>query len=61
MLVLSRKKNETINIGDDVRITIVRIGPNTVRVGIEAPQETKIVRSELVVDTPPPELEETAA
>ena len=47
MLVLSRKPGERIMIGDDVRVTIVRIGPNTVRVGIEAPRTMNIVREEL--------------
>ena len=47
MLVLSRKPGERILIGDDVTVTIVRIGPNTVRLGIEAPREMNIVREEL--------------
>ncbi len=47
MLVLSRKAGERILVGDDVAITIVRIGPNSVRVGIEAPRSTNIVREEL--------------
>ena len=47
MLVLSRKTSERIRIGDDVVVTIVRIGPNSVRIGIEAPQDTNIVREEL--------------
>ncbi|MEZ6122544.1 MAG: carbon storage regulator [Planctomycetaceae bacterium] len=47
MLVLSRKAGERILIGDDVAITIVRIGPNSVRVGIEAPKTMNIVREEL--------------
>ncbi len=47
MLVLSRKAGERILIGDDVAITVVRIGPNSVRVGIEAPRSTNIVREEL--------------
>lgn len=51
MLVLSRKPGETIYIGDDIKIVIVRIGPNTVRVGIEAPRGMNIVRSELVEDS----------
>lgn len=49
MLVLSRKPGERIMIGDDVTVTIVRIGPNTVRVGIEAPRDMNIVREELWV------------
>ena len=51
MLVLSRKPGERIRIGDDVVLTIVRIGPNTVRVGIDAPRDTDIVREELLGDT----------
>jgi carbon storage regulator len=47
MLVLSRKPGEKILIGDDVTVTIVRIGPNTVRIGIEAPRTMNIVREEL--------------
>jgi len=46
MLVLSRKRNETIRIGDDITITVVRIGPNSVRIGIEAPPEVKVVRDD---------------
>ena len=47
MLVLSRKAGERILIGDDVAITVVRIGPNSVRIGIEAPKSMNIVREEL--------------
>ena len=47
MLVLSRKMGERILIGDDVAVTVVRIGPNSVRIGIEAPRTMNIVREEL--------------
>ena len=47
MLVLSRKPGERIMIGDEIAITIVRIGPNAVRIGIEAPRDMNIVREEL--------------
>lgn len=47
MLVLSRKSGERILIGEDIKITIVRIGPNTVRLGIDAPGHLNIVREEL--------------
>ncbi len=47
MLVLSRKTGERIMIGDQVVITVVRIGPNNVRIGIEAPRDMNIVREEL--------------
>lgn len=47
MLVLSRKPNERIHIGDNVTVTVVRIGPNNVRLGIEAPKDINIYRGEL--------------
>lgn len=47
MLVLSRKPGERILIGDDIAVTIVRIGPNNVRIGIDAPRSMNIVREEL--------------
>lgn len=50
MLVLSRKPSEVIKIGDNIFITVVRIGPNTCRIGIEAPDDTLIIRNELIVD-----------
>lgn len=53
MLVLSRKANETIRIGDDITITVVRIGPNTVRLGITAPADVNIARSELLIESRP--------
>ena len=52
MLVLSRKTGEQILIGDNVTVTIVRIGPNNVRVGIDAPDDVNIVRKELTVEVP---------
>lgn len=48
MLILSRRHGEVIRIGDDIEVTIVRIGPVAVRVGIKAPKSINIVRSELV-------------
>lgn len=47
MLVLSRKQDEKILIGDDIVITILRVKGNTIRVGIEAPKGVRIVRAEL--------------
>jgi carbon storage regulator len=52
MLVLSRKTGERIRIGDNVTVTIVRIGPNNVRLGIEAPRDLNIVREELCLHEP---------
>ena len=50
MLVLTRKKLEGIMVGDEIKITIVKIDRNHVRLGIEAPDEVLIVRGELVHD-----------
>ena len=47
MLVLSRKPQQQIQIGDDVTITILKIKGNSVSIGIEAPREIHIVRGEL--------------
>jgi len=46
MLVLTRKLQERIHIGDNITITVVKIKGNTVRVGIEAPCDVRIVRGE---------------
>ncbi len=54
MLVLSRRANEKILIGDDITIHIVRIGPNTVKVGIDCPKEIIISRAELRNPNAPP-------
>jgi carbon storage regulator len=51
MLVLSRKVSEQILIGDSVVVTVVRINPQEVRIGIQAPPEVEIVRTELVAST----------
>ena len=47
MLVLSRKVDEKIHIGDNITITIVRIGESIVRLGFDAPDDINIRRAEL--------------
>jgi carbon storage regulator len=47
MLVLTRKVGQRILIGENVAITVVRVSQGTVRLGVEAPPETPIVREEL--------------
>ncbi len=47
MLVLSRKKNESILIGDDIVITIVEVRRDKVRIGIHAPRDQTVIREEL--------------
>lgn len=53
MLVLSRRENESIVIGDRVTVTIVEIRGNQVRLAIEAPKEVRILRTELTDATTP--------
>ena len=50
MLVLSRKLNDEIVIEGDIRIKVISITGNAVRLGIEAPQQIAIVRSELLFE-----------
>ena len=47
MLVLTRKTDEQILIGDDIKITLIRVRGNSVRIGIDAPREVRVVRAEL--------------
>lgn len=47
MLILTRKVGEVIRIGDHITIMPTRIGPNAVRLGIEAPREMNITREEI--------------
>lgn len=46
-MVLSRRINETIMIGDDVTITVLGISQGQVRIGISAPREVPVHRSEI--------------
>ena len=52
MLVLSRKLGQSFRLGPDVRVTIVKIDRNSVRNGIEAPEEIPIQREEIVFELP---------
>lgn len=47
MLVLTRKKFETIRIGDDIVIKVVQTGRGRVKLGIEAPADMRVLRGEL--------------
>ncbi len=47
MLVLTRKKGESIIIGDEIEIVIVEISPGQVRLGIKAPRKMTVLRKEI--------------
>jgi len=50
MLVLTRKQNEKIRIGDNITITVIRMKGKAVRLGIEAPKNINVLRGELLFD-----------
>ena len=53
MLVLTRKAAETIRIGDDIVIKVIKTGSGTVRIGIEAPAHIRVMRGELLEEKQP--------
>jgi carbon storage regulator len=47
MLILTRKESERIYLGDHIVLTVVRIGADKVRIGVEAPSNVRVLRLEL--------------
>ena len=47
MLVLTRRTSETILIGDDIRVTVIRVDGNQVRIGVKAPRDISVHREEI--------------
>ena len=47
MLVLSRRESERIRVGESIVVTVVRLGGDKVRIGIEAPSDMLVLRDEL--------------
>lgn len=54
MLVLSRKLGQRFQVGDNIRITIVKVDRHSVRIGIEAPGDVSIYREEVLNLEPAP-------
>ncbi|MED0660818.1 carbon storage regulator CsrA [Bacillus smithii] len=50
MLVLTRKKGETIQIGDDIEITVLAVKGDQVKIGIQAPKHVDIHRKEVYLE-----------
>lgn len=48
MLVLTRRTGERVLIGDDIEVTVLEVKGDSVRLGIQAPRETRIQRAEIV-------------
>ena len=60
MLVLTRKPAEIIRIGEDIVVKVIKTGKGTVKIGIEAPANVRVMRGELVEeDTPVPAIPAT--
>lgn len=49
MLVITRRTDDSIQIGDVIEITVLEVNGNTVKIGITAPREIEIQRSELYI------------
>lgn len=57
MLVLTRKIQQQIQIGDEITITVLEIKGRSVRLGIDAPREVRVLRAEVTEQLPAPESE----
>jgi len=48
MLILTRKKDEAMVVGQEVRVKVLGVSGNQVKIGIQAPREVRIMRDELL-------------
>ena len=58
MLVLTRKRNESIVIGDDIEVTVLSVAGEKVRLGIQAPRDVPVFRKEIYLEIQQQRLEE---
>jgi carbon storage regulator len=54
MLVLSRKQDQRVKLGDGIVVTVLRVGRDRVRLGIDAPPEVHVLRGELELQAAAP-------
>lgn len=54
MLVINRRKKEWVRVGEDILLTIMRIAGTRVRIGILAPQDVRVLRTELLAQNVAP-------
>lgn len=52
MLVLSRKLGQSFRVGPEIRVTVVKIDRNSIRIGIEAPDNVSVQREEIAFEMP---------
>lgn len=50
MLVLTRKSNQSIMIGDDIEVSVLSVAGEKVRIGIQAPQDVPVFRTEIYIE-----------
>ncbi len=48
MLVLTRKRDEVIQIGEDIVVKVLKTGKGTIKIGIDAPGDVRVIRGELL-------------
>jgi carbon storage regulator CsrA len=61
MLVLTRKTDEVIHVGENIRISVLAIRGGSVRLGFEAPRNVRILRAELKTRSPSAVVEDVPA
>jgi carbon storage regulator len=47
MLILTRKRDEVIQIGENIVVRVIRTGKSSVKIGVDAPADVKVIRGEL--------------
>jgi carbon storage regulator len=61
MLILTRRPGESIQVGEDIEISVLEIRGNQVRLGINAPAEVLVLRSELLESKPQSDLDQASS